>query len=86
MATTDATEVMEQIVVEEPMRNMNHDLVQVLSEKLDGAVRYQIYHDDAEGECESCMHIWEEIKQDDMRHIEMLRNEIIKHCKDGAFD
>jgi len=86
MTTPDAVEVMEEIVTEEPMRNFNHDLVQVLSEKLDGAVRYQIYHEDAEGECESCTHLWEQIKQDDMRHVEMLRSEIVKHCKDGTFD
>ena len=68
------------------MRNHNHDLIQVLSEKLDGVVRYQIYHDDAEGECDHCPQIWDQIKQDDMRHVEMLRNEIIKHCKEGHFD
>lgn len=84
--TVDAVEVMEEIVSEEPMRNHNHDLIQVLSEKLDGAVRYQVYHEDAEGMCESCQKIWDEIKQDDLRHIEMLRSEIIRHVQQGSFD
>lgn len=86
MATVDAVEVMEEIVSEEPMRNHNHDLIQVLSEKLDGVVRYQIYREDAEGECEVCQRIWDDIKQDDMRHVEMLRDEIIRHAKEGTFD
>ncbi|NLC59244.1 MAG: hypothetical protein GX774_20595 [Armatimonadetes bacterium] len=84
--TVDAVEVMEEIVTEEPMRNHNHDLIQVLSEKLDGAVRYEVYHEDAEGACEECQKIWEEIKQDDLRHIEMLRNEIIRHVHNNTFD
>ncbi|HOM83566.1 MAG TPA: hypothetical protein PLZ94_17455 [Armatimonadota bacterium] len=86
MATVDAVEVMEEIVTEEPMRNHNHDLIQVLSEKLDGVVRYPVYHEDTVDECEVCMRIWEQIKQDDMRHVEMLRDEIIRHAKEGTFD
>ncbi|MBI3945001.1 MAG: hypothetical protein HY321_03715 [Armatimonadetes bacterium] len=86
MATPNAVEVMEEIITEEPMRNFNHDLIQVLSEKLDGVVRYQVYHEDSEGECDSCPRIWEQIKEDDLRHIEMIRNEIINHVKRGTFD
>lgn len=86
MTTPDAVEVMEDIVTEEPMRNYNHDLIQVLCEKLDSVVRYQIYHEDAEGECDNCTQLWDQIKQDDMRHVEMLRDEIRNHVKKDIFD
>ncbi len=77
---------MERIRHEEPMSNYNHDLIQLLSIKLDSVARYDLYKKDAEeGGCKGCVTIFDQMKQDEMRHIDMLREQISEHVKEGSF-
>lgn len=52
-----------------PMENVNHDLVQLLSVKLDSA-RYDLYKKDAEGNAE-LQKLFDQMEAD-MNHIDML--------------
>jgi rubrerythrin len=73
---------LEEIRTEQPMLNMNHNLVQTLSEKLDAVSRYDIYIQDAtEQGCMACADLFRQIKQEDQRHIRLLRDEIKEHCQ-----
>lgn len=68
------------------LKNHNHDLVHSLSEKLDAVWRYQKeYLKNAEG-CPSCVNLWKNLMKDDEKHIEMLKEEIGRHIKEGRFD
>ena len=69
----------------QPMTNPNHNLIQTLSEKLDGAARYNLYEEDAGGMCPRCMQLYEQLKQDDQRHVQMLRDEIANHVRDNMW-
>jgi hypothetical protein len=73
---------LEEIRTEQPMLNMNHNLIQILSEKLDGVSRYDIYIQDATDQgCPSCADLFRQLKQDDLRHIQALRDQIKEHCQ-----
>jgi hypothetical protein len=61
-----------------------HDLVQAFSEKLDAIWRYDKYLQDCAGD-QSCTNTFRRIKEDDLRHVEMVREEIERLCKEGAF-
>lgn len=61
-----------------------HDLIQCLSEKLDGVWRYDKYLQDCAGD-QGCMNAFRRIKEDDLRHIQMMRSEIERLCKEGSF-
>lgn len=77
---------MEDIREEEPMSNYNHDLIQLLSVKLDTVARYDLYKKDAEqGGCKGCAAIFDQMKKDDEKHIKMLREQIEDHVKEGSF-
>jgi len=66
------------------LSNPIHNLVQILSVKLDSAWRYDRYAQDC-GDDQQCSMLFERMKQDDLRHIEQLREEIERHCKEGSF-
>jgi len=67
------------------MKDFNHNLIHVLSEKLDNVwKRYDKYIEDSEDD--SCRELWKKIKEDEEKHIEMLKNEIIKHVQSGNFE
>jgi hypothetical protein len=66
------------------MENVNHDLVQVLSVKLDSASRYELYKHDARGNPE-LQTLFDRLMQDDMRHIEMLRQAIVNQIASNAW-
>jgi len=67
------------------LKNHNHDLVQQLSETSDSIWRMDMYLKSAEG-CGSCVKIWKQLKKDYEKHIELLREEIGRHVKEGRFD
>lgn len=68
------------------LKNHNHDLIHALSEKNDAVWRYdKEYLKNAEG-CERCVNLWRQLKDDDDRHIEILKEEIKKHIEEERFD
>ena len=76
---------METIRRTEPMQNVNHDLIQALSIKLDSAARYELYKKDAHGNHE-LERLFEDLLHDDMRHVQMLRQAIIAQIQQGKWD
>ena len=79
-------EVMEHLRRTEPMRNFNYDLVHLLDLKLQNVSRYEIYKQDArEAGCDECTHIFDEMKSEDQKHIQLLRKQIEEHVKSGQF-
>ena len=67
------------------LKDYNHDLIHQLSETSDSVWRVEDYIKNAEG-CDVCREIWEEIKGDYEKHVEMLRAEIERHAKEGSFE
>lgn len=76
---------METIRRTEPMQNVNHDLIQLLSVKLDSAARYELYKQDAKGNPE-VERLFDELLQEDLRHIQMLRTAIMTQIQKGKWD
>jgi hypothetical protein len=66
------------------MKDSNYDLVAALHNKLEAVTVYDRYMKDCTGEKE-CSTIWQQMKQDDLRHAEMLRKEIERHAREGEF-
>jgi hypothetical protein len=78
--------VMEKLRQEEPMKNFNYDLIHLLSIKLQNVSRYEIYKQDArEAGCEECIQMFDQMKANDQRDVEMLRSQIEGHVKSGHF-
>jgi hypothetical protein len=80
----------EQVVGERPrteaVTNVNHDLIQTMSEKLDSMWRYDKYIEDAEKDnCAECASLFSQMKEDDQRHVELLRAEIERHVHRQTF-
>lgn len=76
---------METIRRTEPMRNANHDLIQLLSVKLDSAARYELYKQDAKGQPD-LEQLFEDLYQEDLRHVQMLRKAIMAQIQQGKWD
>ncbi|MDO8681933.1 MAG: hypothetical protein Q7N50_00430 [Armatimonadota bacterium] len=78
--------VMEKLRLEEPMKNFNYDIIHLLSVKLQNVSRYEIYKQDAtEAGCDECIRIFDQMKADDEKHVQQLRDQIEKHVKAGQF-
>ena len=67
-----------------PLGNEVHNLVHTLSKKLDAVWRYDKYIQDCKGD-QACSAVFQKMKEDDLRHIQMLRDEIERRCKQGMF-
>ena len=68
------------------LKNHNYDLIRALTEKNTGVWRYEReYLKNAEG-CEHCTKLWNQLKDDDNKHIDMLVAEIKRHADEGRFD
>jgi ferritin-like metal-binding protein YciE len=77
---------MEKMREAKPMSNYNHDLIQLLSVKLDSLARYDLYKKDAEeAGCKGCVTIFDQMQKDEQKHIDMLREQIAEHVKEGSF-
>lgn len=69
------------------MKNQNYNLIKLLHNKLDNHWRITKYYlADAEDLDCRCKEILEEIKKDDERHIELLRDEIKNHVEKEIFN
>ncbi|MDO8587451.1 MAG: hypothetical protein Q7T82_10460 [Armatimonadota bacterium] len=78
--------VMEKLRQEEPMKNFNYDLIHLLSVKLQNVSRYEIYKQDArDAGCDECSEIFDQMKADDEKHIQRLRQQIEDHVRNGVF-
>ncbi len=69
----------------EAIRNMNHNLLHSITTKSDSVWRYDRYIEDASN-CDSCRRLWQQLQQEDIRHLQLLRDEIAKHVQQGIFD
>jgi hypothetical protein len=67
------------------MKNHNHNLIQQLSETLDGSWRFKRYRKDARG-CKSCQKLWQELEKDFKRHEKLIAAEIVSHSKNKGFN
>ncbi|MBI3912420.1 MAG: hypothetical protein HY320_15985 [Armatimonadetes bacterium] len=78
--------VLEEIRTEQPMLNMNHNLVHTLARKLAAVSRYDIYIKDALDQgCEECADLFRQFKDEEIRHIQALRDQICSHCQEGSW-
>lgn len=70
------------------MTNCNHNLIHELSVKLDALWRYDQYIQDAKtnGCPDRCCELFQKIKEDVQKHIEMLKEEIARHVKENNFN
>lgn len=69
------------------MKNCSYNLVRALAEKCRLQWRYKQYLEDCAKEgCKSCSVMWEKLRDDEDKHIEMLRNEIAKKVEAGDFN
>ena len=68
------------------MKNCSYNLVRVLSEKCRLQWKYKQYADDCGvNGCKECSILWDKLKSDEEKHIEMLRERIVKKCKADDF-
>ncbi|MBE7525035.1 hypothetical protein KJZ71_03135 [Patescibacteria group bacterium] len=67
------------------MKNHNHNLIQQLSETLDGSWRFRQYGKDAKG-CKRCRTLWKRFEEDFSGHEKLLASEIAHHCEASAFN
>lgn len=66
------------------MNDKVHDVIHLLSEKLDMIWRYDKYMEDRAGDS-LCRDMFQQFKEDELRHVQMLRDEIERLCREGAF-
>lgn len=67
------------------VENYNYDLMQELTELLQGVWRIDTYLKDAGGKCDDCGKIWQDVRKQKEYLIEKLRQEIVNHAKNGQF-
>jgi hypothetical protein len=67
------------------LSNYNYNLMEELSELLQGAWRIDRYLKDAGGHCDECGKIWQDVQKQKELLIEKIRQEIVRHAKDGRF-
>lgn len=63
--------------------NLQHNLIQELSELMDSEWRYEnFYKTDAQG-CPRCLELWKKLEQRHAEDIQALKAEIAEHVKAG---
>ncbi|MGE5333842.1 MAG: hypothetical protein ACM3N4_04015 [Nitrososphaerota archaeon] len=68
------------------MKNLSYDIVTVLQSKLEAVAAYEIYLKDCkESGDTSCQKLVAELKQDDERHVGLLRAELERMVREGKF-
>jgi len=82
--TFAAEKSMEHIGETSSMKDHDHDLVQELNERLDALWRYDQCIANAEGK-DNIKAFWRDMKEQDMKAVERLRNLIAEECKQGCF-
>ena len=64
-----------------PMDNPTYNLITALQNKLQAFSAYETFLKDAQGD-EQCKKIFQQIQQDDRKHIDMLRQELMRHLSE----
>jgi hypothetical protein len=67
------------------MENYNYNLIEELTQLLKGVWRTDEYLKDSGGRCDECGKIWTDLRKQNELLIEKLRQEIVRHAKDGRF-
>ena len=70
----------------EPMKDVSYDLVTILSNCGEAVDALDQYIDDAKRENDqNVLHLFEQIRQDEIRHCDMTKNLISELVKQGKF-
>ena len=68
------------------MSNLSYDLLTVLQNKLEAVAAYETYEEDcATAGDEQCRKLVADLKRDDERHVERLREELVRLVKTDKF-
>lgn len=68
------------------MSNLSYDVLTALQTKLEGLAAYDIYIEDSEETGDNTTRkLFEQLRQEDERHAEMLRQEIERLVREGKF-
>jgi isocitrate lyase len=67
------------------IKNHDHDLVHELSKRLDGVWRYDQYIANAAEEAPHVKAFWTELKQQDIKNVERLKELIREHVSKDCF-
>lgn len=68
------------------LKNMNYDLAEDLAQRSKQVWRYEQYTQDAGPGCGRCQNLWQQLRQQDEKSIELLKQEIENHVKEEMFD
>jgi hypothetical protein len=69
------------------LKNANYNLTEEINEKSKSVWRYDQYLKDAQDpDCEHCRNMWKQLKEQDEKQIQMLKDEIKNHVKSNIFD
>lgn len=63
--------------------NLQHNLIQELSELMDSSWRYENYYKNDASGCPRCQELWGRLEQRHNEDIQALKNEIAEHVKAG---
>lgn len=68
------------------MSDLSYDILTALQSKLESTAAYEQYIEDCEdaGD-EDCRRVFEQLLQDDERHIGLLRDQLERLVRDGKF-
>ena len=61
-----------------PVDNLTFDLITSLNNKLEAVTAYDKYLKDTQG-VQQCHQIFQQLMQDDKKHVELLRQELTRH-------
>lgn len=67
------------------LNDQTRDVIRVLSAKLDGIWRYEGYIADSRGD-EQLQRTFQQIMNDELRHIQMLKRQVQRMCQENRFD
>ncbi|MFH0809646.1 MAG: hypothetical protein V2A77_04130 [Pseudomonadota bacterium] len=66
------------------LKDKNYDLVRTMATKSKGLGQYEVYVKDAEA-CPHCRELWQQIRNEDERHVGMLADELKRHVQQQDF-
>lgn len=68
------------------MKDWNHDLVHALSEKNDALWRYRHHYKKTSEDCTHCTALWTALEADDVKHVQLIVEEIKRHIAENRFE
>ena len=68
------------------MKNHNYDIVKMLFAALDDSHRIEKYYLEDSKACAHCHEVFLKMKQEIDGHVEVLRDEMIRHAKEDSFN